>query len=272
MVQNAIRKKVIIVLISVVILFSLVDVVNANGPNEKIADYKLTYYADGMAFTGSTTVSEQNISNSVSTYYGNYNNVAKMSFSDFSASANYNGKTINLVISNWYSYFDYNTGYTLSTQSTTSVSSPSTSTKVSHTIIVEESVPTITKDNGTTIKQYNERHQEDNTVVFYNISEKTTPESNVNLTLDSGTFQTTKYVEMDYSNNVFSGSVTQWVENDGTLIKMQQYDQSGVLLLTMSLTHLYNGSGAKASPAMTIEPFLLSAVVLVGLRKLKTKL
>ena len=271
MIQKVIRKKILIVIISIVILISLVNAVGAYGSIQKVADYTITIYSGGMTFTGSTTLTEQNMSNSVRTTYGNFNNVTKVSFSDVSASSTYLGKTINLVISNWYTYFDYVKGYTIYTHITVTASSPSLTRSSSSTIISDLNQPIITKTNASIIKEYDERHQEDTTVTFYHIKEVLTPVTNENITLNAGTFQTLKVAEKDYQNNTLQGSQNYWEENDGTLIKTQQYDSSGQLVQTLELTNLYPKNGANASPGLTLEPFLITSIVIIEIKRLKKR-
>ena len=121
--RNFQKNNYLSLIIIIAIVLATVGTVRGKEPESLIADYKLTFQEEGNILTGKSTLSEENITDTIQTKYGKYSNVVKIGFSATKLTGIAKSDIVNFYISEWYYYADYDKGFIFYSQMTSGNSS-----------------------------------------------------------------------------------------------------------------------------------------------------
>jgi hypothetical protein len=213
---------------------------------ELVGVYEWIMYLDGP-FKGTTTITEENTSETITTSFGTYSDVLIVTFTDIKLEHSSKGY---ITISDSKSYYDNEGEHTIRMEMTMSFNVTgylqTTSTVVNHYGDYQVVLSNDTYYEETYTRREYEGGSLEDTVA---VREVQTLEGIESKTTDAGTFNCTRIKEMDYEDGWFDGYSLNWVSDDGKLVRQEQYDESYSLSAELTLISLSSTSGDDSTTA-----------------------
>ncbi len=227
-------------------------------------EYEFTTYISGIsgAFVGTTTLSETAVNESLTTYFNTYDIETKTSQSDFRLEHNLGYIGLEDIVS----YYDSNS--ILRKSETTYLIRLDGYQSVTYSTSYEYSTPSIIENSDTVYdRMYTQRYYEDGYLEeITDCRDITTLGATENITVPGGTFECACFTTDYHEDGIFTGYTDIWVDEDGTLIQQEQYDEDFDLVASIVLLSQPNtGLADLALSSITTGAIVVTGVAVVGI-------